>query len=449
MVSIILVSFNKWEVTKACVESIQASVRMPYEVIVIDNASAPETVDALHKLPGIRLICNTVNAGFPAACNTGLREAKGNLIWFLNNDTLVPPHSLERMAELLISDPKIGMVGPVTNYISGIQQIPVTYKSDSGVNDFAAEIALHYKGQFRRVLRLVGFSMLIRKSTLDELGGFDERMGIGTFEDDDLSLRLISYGYRLYVALDAFIHHIGGASFQAAGLSTTAGDENQQIVSTTFGLTIPDETMLNEALLSRIRQKAKVILHVECGAGSLGLALTEAGKAVFGLESDIRKGRLARDHYCAFHTYAAGQDFSLPCGFDGFDALVVEQQLDHETSLSILRSVRPALQPGAQVILQVPKIVAVHEGVLNTYMDRWAPGIGHYSTRGKFNIQFFLDRMASLGFQPVQMELEDVRQSFFNCCSFVRHKQTWRKTEYDLPFFQAWMVEFSFAYRAC
>lgn len=59
--------------------------------------------------------------------------------------------------------------------------------------------------------------MLMRKASLDRLGGFDERMGIGTFEDDDLSLRFVSAGYKLLVARDAFIHHVGNASFKAAG----------------------------------------------------------------------------------------------------------------------------------------------------------------------------------------------------------------------------------------
>lgn len=321
MVSIILVSHDRWDVTCACIKSIQENVKIPYEIILVDNASSIETAEALKKVSGIRLFCSDINIGFPAGCNAGLRMARGDLVWFLNNDTLVPPNSLERMAELLLSDPAIGMVGPVSNNVSGMQAIPVTYQCDEDINEFAVKTANSYKGLAFHTLRLVGFSMLTRKAILDQLGGFDERMGMGTFEDDDLSLRLVANGYRLLVAQDAFIHHIGSASFSVAGGYPSLGDRNQCIVSTTFGLTVPEETMLNQTLYEQILPRATSLLHVECGAGCLGLKWRERGNRAAGLESCYPKANLAQTQYDKFYRYTAGQEFALPEGFGIFEVL--------------------------------------------------------------------------------------------------------------------------------
>lgn len=171
------------------------------------------------------------------------------------------------------------MVGPLTNKINGIQEIPITYTGTdtNEINEFAKRNAKEYQNQTMRVIRLVGFALLLRKSTLDILGGFDERMGIGTFEDDDLSLRLVANGYKLLIAKDAFIHHIGNVSFIGAGGYATTGDHNQKIVSTTFEMTVPDHTTIDENLLDKIKSSS-CILHVECGAGALGLKVQEQSK---------------------------------------------------------------------------------------------------------------------------------------------------------------------------
>ena len=169
MVSIILVSFNVPEVTIACIESIKSNVGCPVEIIVVDNASSQQTIDALEAMDGISLIKNSKNLGFPAACNEGLAAAKGDYVWFLNNDTIIPHGSLELMLSVLDSDEKIGMVGPVTNRISGIQQIPVDYEGIDlpAIESFAEKRRSEFGDLTEAVTRLVGFSMLLRKSELD------------------------------------------------------------------------------------------------------------------------------------------------------------------------------------------------------------------------------------------------------------------------------------------
>lgn len=421
MVTIILVSFNEGHLTRDCVASIRRNVTISHEIIIVDNCSGAETQAILGGLQDVTLIKNTHNAGFPAGCNRGLAAAKGDLVWFLNNDTYVPPGSLERMVELLLSDENIGMVGPVSNNVYGIQKIPVDYTDPSGIDVFAARVRREFFGQTWRTIRLVGFSMLLRKAKLDRLGGLDERMGIGIFEDDDLSLRLVANGYRLLVAKDAFIHHIGNASFRAAGGYPPTGALNQSIASTTFGMTIPLETILNSSLLERLDSTSRKILHVECGAGAFGLWAQEQGKVVSGFESSEMKYRIAKNHYDTCRLYRRGEPFSFEG--TGYDALVLEKQLNDGETLEILRSLLPSLTAGAQILVQVPFLTAQHGEVFSTYLDAWDDA-GARPLTGRFDMARFRSALPGLGIAQKEIRVEEERMGFFYRCAFDRYQMT-------------------------
>jgi tetratricopeptide (TPR) repeat protein len=118
------------------------------------------------------------------------------------------------MMDCLRSNPKIGIVGPMTNEISGIQKIPAgTNQSDEKVDEIARE--LRERNRNRRIpsRRIVGFCMLFRKELLDRVGFLDESFGTGNFEDDDFCLRAELAGYTNMIAGDVFVHHYGSRSF--------------------------------------------------------------------------------------------------------------------------------------------------------------------------------------------------------------------------------------------
>ncbi|MCY8701160.1 glycosyltransferase family 2 protein, partial [Bacillus spizizenii] len=131
--SIIVLTYNQLALTKQCLESIWKHTNNDcIEIIVVDNGSHDGTRDYLKQISSIRTIFNKTNEGFAKACNQGLEAASGDSILFLNNDTIVTNQWLEPMIKLLYQDDKIGMVGPVSNYVSGLQQVPVDYTNVEG-----------------------------------------------------------------------------------------------------------------------------------------------------------------------------------------------------------------------------------------------------------------------------------------------------------------------------
>lgn len=217
-VSIIILTWNAHEYTIKCISSIRRHTNYPHEIIFVDNGSTDGTVEYLRKLvkeyPHYKLIENQENKGFAAGNNQGVAAANGEYIMLLNNDVLVSDGWLEGMVESLERDEKIGMVGPITNSISGRQQIiSIPYVDDEGFIKFARQIKKTFTGRLTPRYRIAGFAILMRKALYEEVGGLDESFGTGNYEDDDLCLKVREKGYAIMVDESVFIHHYRSQTF--------------------------------------------------------------------------------------------------------------------------------------------------------------------------------------------------------------------------------------------
>ncbi len=232
LVSIVILTFNQLKYTMECVESIINYTPELHEIIFVDNGSTDGTLKWLRQLvkenSNYKLIENKKNLGFAKGCNQGITASSGEYILLLNNDVVVTEGWLSGMIECLNSSPDIGIVGPMTNNISGPQKVenvgypsttphlnplPVKEEETSGLDEYAK--AFKESNRHRRIpmRRVVGFCMLFKRALVDKIGLLDEGFGTGNFEDDDLCLRAALEGYRNMIAGDVFIHHYGSISF--------------------------------------------------------------------------------------------------------------------------------------------------------------------------------------------------------------------------------------------
>ncbi len=219
LTSIVIVTRNQLQHTRRCIGSIRAcTATLPYQLIVVDNGSGDFTRQYVRECGGdVILQENESNRGFPAAANQGIAQSTGDFVLLLNNDTIVTPGWLERMLAAMRSMPDTGLVGPCSNAVHGPQRVKATYDT-TGLHDldeFAARFARCHAGRTQETDVLVGFCLLIRREVIDRIGMLDEGFGIGTYEDYDYCRRAAAHGYRLFIAADAYVHHVGTVTFAA------------------------------------------------------------------------------------------------------------------------------------------------------------------------------------------------------------------------------------------
>jgi len=218
MVSIVTLSWNAPEFTLKALESIRAQTADPYEVIVVDNGSGPETLKALSSIddPHVRIIYNKTNRGFAGGNNDGIAHARGEYVILLNNDVIVTPGWADGLVDAFRRIPGLGISAPRSNLVAGDQQLPeVQYRDESEMQAFALKRRSEFARKGYITDRAIGFCWCISRTVLDQIGALDERYAFGNFEDDDYCMRVRAAGYWIYVCDDVFIHHFGSRSFVA------------------------------------------------------------------------------------------------------------------------------------------------------------------------------------------------------------------------------------------
>ncbi len=210
LTSIIACSYNALSKTQACIESLRrtADPDFPTEIIVVDNGSTDGSAEWLAEQVDVRLIANQENVGAPRARNQAVPFATGSYVVFLDNDIVLTPNWLERMLFHAEIDANTACVGACADRASHGQQLEYRGATDF---DSLARFARSNAGMNHRRSKLVGtlasFCILVKRSTLDEIGGFDERFSPWGFEDDDYTLRALFAGRFNRIALDVFVRH--------------------------------------------------------------------------------------------------------------------------------------------------------------------------------------------------------------------------------------------------
>lgn len=226
-VDVIICVHNALEDVKRCLTSVVRHTRMPARLFIVDDGSNAETAKYLEDFAHaqrVELIRNEQALGYTRAANLGLHRSRSKYIVLLNSDTEVTPGWIDRMVVCADSDPKIGLVGPLSNTASW-QSVPRIFNeagdwAENRLPDgmFATDYARllgRYAGRvYPRVPFLNGFCLLIKRVVLNRIGAFDEkRFGEGYGEENDYAIRAAKAGFELAVADDTYVYHYQSRSY--------------------------------------------------------------------------------------------------------------------------------------------------------------------------------------------------------------------------------------------
>ena len=236
-VSIIIPVYNQVHYTYACLVSIlENTERFDYEIIIADDVSTDATKEIDKFVSGLVIARNESNQGFLKNCNNAAKKARGEYIFFLNNDTTVQKDWLPPLIRLLESDKSIGMVGSKLIYPDGRLQEAggIIWSDGSGWNygrcDDPNKPEYNY---VRDVDYISGAAIMLSRKLWEDIGGFDERYAPAYCEDSDLAFEVRKRGLRVvYQPLSVVTHFEGvsnGTDVNGTGLKRYQVENNKKL----------------------------------------------------------------------------------------------------------------------------------------------------------------------------------------------------------------------------
>lgn len=233
-ISIVIVNYNGEQWLARCVDAVLRQEGSSFEIVVVDNASTDRSLEAANLADSrVRIVRLASNQGFAGGNNAGAAAARGRLLAFLNNDTEVEPGWLAALRHALDADAGVGLATS-----------RIVYLHDPSRVDSAGDGWARWGGAFKRghgmpasswehsgeVFGACGAAFMIRRTTFDEIGGFDEDLFL-VHEDVDLSYRAQLLDYRCLYVADARVRHAGSATLgTVTAISVFQGQRNLEWV---------------------------------------------------------------------------------------------------------------------------------------------------------------------------------------------------------------------------
>lgn len=245
LVSIVVLTFNNLELTRACLASVvHHTPAGQYEIIVVDNASSDGSPAYLQAWAAgrsdRRLILNESNRGFAAGNNQGLEAAHGEYLVLLNNDTEVTKGWMATLLNHFRRDQGLGIIGPVTDNIGNEAKIQLRYRDATEMQSKARAYTLAHMGELMPMRTLAFFCVMLPRQVYEQVGDLDESFGLGFFEDDDYCRRIAQASWRIGCAEDVFVRHHLSASFGKLGKERSVLlDRNRKIYEAKWGPWMP------------------------------------------------------------------------------------------------------------------------------------------------------------------------------------------------------------------
>lgn len=231
--SIITVTYNSQKYIKRLLDSLNKFRPERTEIIIVDNKSSDNTLKILKSRKNIRLIENDSNDGFAKGSNSGAKIAQGEYLLFLNPDTDIFDDSISALLSFIKSNKDVGLVGPALIEPSGKTQPSV--RNLPTLEGAFLQYYLGFKNKYDdyvpegedsvEVESLFGAAMMIKKTTFEKVGGFDERYFM-YFEDLELCKAVKNLGLKVYYLPKARFTHVVGGSISEAKTRWIADSTN-------------------------------------------------------------------------------------------------------------------------------------------------------------------------------------------------------------------------------
>lgn len=221
-ISVIFPNYNGRKDTFICLRSLSklTSSQKRLEVIMVDNGSTDDSVKAVKKrFPETKIISLAQNLGFARAVNKGIKKAKGDYIFIINNDIIFDKKFLTVLVDFMEKNPEVGITGGKIYY-----QKPKNKILFSGIkfNPWTGSISkLPHPNRTKESEWIQACAMLVKRQVIDKIGLLDEGF-FYTFEDLDFCQRAKRAGFKIMYFPRAVAWHKEGATIDKEGFRKKA-----------------------------------------------------------------------------------------------------------------------------------------------------------------------------------------------------------------------------------
>ena len=405
--SIIIPVYNMREKLERCLFSVRNTVRIPYEVIVVDDgSSADEQIFTSDAMDHVRILRSEEHHGYAHAVNEGIRASEGEVLLFLHADVMLAQHTVEDMLDVLIADPNVGAVTAVAPVAYRRAQLipPNDYLSWDDYVHVAEEIRAQAALPCPEILAEM-FALMARRDAISAAGKLDERYSFPALASYDFTVSMTRAGYGGATLPSTYVHRDG------ENPDTTSDSYRREcdFFHEKWGVSL-DYSFFPRRDLMSLMDFSKAGLRVleigcACGATLREIGAQNPSVRLYGVELNEKAAEIAAPYATILSMDVERLDPSQVA--ERFDYIVMGDVIEHlQNPWKAIENMRELLAPGGEVIASIPNVahISTFYGLLS---GRWT-----YEDMGildRTHFRFFTKKEIIKLFQEAQFDIQDMR----------------------------------------
>lgn len=410
LTSIVISIEHPIEIVERCLNSIEKFSKSPFELILIYDGKDQNITNNLVKKSNIKLIIDHTPNGFIHNRNVGAKIASGDVIIFLQDNSVVAPNWMEHLRECLFSSEQIGAAAPVTNAVSYYQKIYTNCRNITEWLEYANQFNLQTNHVWQDAQKLDRFCFAVKSQTLQNTGYFDEAYGPIGFEDNDMSIRIMEAGFQLKICKDTFVYCDGYPQVLSNGMSYSDSYIQAREVFFQKWKFDPSYSMITRydliAMMTEIPAQAK-ILEIGCGSGATLMSIHQQypDAKLYGVELSEGSSYIAKMFANVFTGDIEKLDLNELFVEELFDYIICGDVLEHLVDpWKVIQKLRNKIKDGGYLLISIPNIMHVSI-VQSLLLGNWT-----YQSSGildRTHLRFFtLDEIKKIFIQPDYYSME-------------------------------------------